>query len=247
MTGRQSLITEDGLEQLKQYAPMVLVNTHFAGADLSGQKISDCSLLGANFSGANLRGAHLQRVDLRLANLQGACLESVTLEMVNASGAVLRGAQARHIRMHHVNLFEADLEGANLSRAMLNTCTLEKANLDGCDLTSSYLVYSACARTSFRRAQLEGLTALGSTFSEANFNSAIGFFRCNEIVAEVLLREAGGDLQRIMECAAIVVDRERCYAEWKDYLVQHADAEAFALQVFSRYPESGCAEALLNV
>ena len=164
--------------------------------------------------------------------------------MVTATGAMLGGAQARHIRIHHVNLFEADLRGADLSQAMLNACTLEKANLDDCDLSGSYLVYSTCVGAGFRHAQLEGLTALGSTFREADFDGAMGFFRCNEIVAEVLLREAGDEHQRIMECAAIVADRERCYPEWKEYLADHADAEAFAYRVFGHYPESGCTEAL---
>jgi uncharacterized protein YjbI with pentapeptide repeats len=235
----------DAIQQrIRKHNTLSLVDAPLTGVDLSGVKLADCSLLGADLSGANLAGAHLLRVDMRLANLRGACLEGATLEMVTATGAILRGARAHRVRMRHVDLYEADLSGADLGRAMLNACTFEKALLDDTDLSRAYLVHSTCIGASFRRAEMDGLAALGSSFRDAVLAGARRFFRSHEIVSELLLREAGNDFERVMQCAAIVADRARCYPEWRTYLEAHPDAKQFAFAVFDRYPESGCAEAL---
>lgn len=212
--------------------------------DLAGAEIADCSLLGADLAGADLRAARLLRVDLRLADLRGARLEGARIEFADATGALLCDASARRVRVRHVQLLEADLRGADLRGALLRGCTLERATLDGGDLSRAHLVHSACTGASFRDARLERLDTLGSTFAGADFDGARCFAASHEIVAEILLREAAGDLQRVMECAAVTADRDRCWAEWKDYVERCPEAAAFAFRVFARHPRSGCAEAL---
>jgi hypothetical protein len=226
-----------------------LPDAQFVGAqlgrtDLSEQEITGCSLLGADLSYANLRNARLTRVDLRFADLCGACLQGAIFDMVEASSAVLRDVDARAVRMHHVNLLEADLRGADLGKSMIRNCTLEHAVLSAANLSGMYLLHSNCSHATLRSVMLAGATTLGSRFSGAEFRGAHQFFACREIVAEILLREAEGDLLRIMECAAIVTERTRCYSHWKDYVSTHPDAQAFAFKVFDMYPDSGCREAL---
>ena len=212
--------------------------------DLAGVTIADCSLLGADLAGADLRDARLLRVDLRLADLRGAQLEGARIEFADATGAMLCDVAARGVRLRHVQLLEADLRRADLRGALLRGCTLERATLDGADLARAHLVHSACTGASFGDAWLDRLDTLGSTFAGADFDGARAFSASHEIVAEILLREAAGDLQRVMECAAVAADRDRCWAEWKDYVERRPEAAAFAFRVFAKYPRSGCAEAL---
>jgi hypothetical protein len=220
------------------------VGVNLAGADLSRQRIENATLLGADLCGANLHGALIRRVDLRLCNLRGANLSGATLEMVDMTGADLRGIVAEHARLRHVDLLDADLTGSDLRRSIIHGCSLERGILEDCDLTRAYLVRSSCDNVRLARARLDGLTTLSSTFRGADLAGAHRFFACPELVAEILLREANGQLTRIMECAAIVVDRERCYSEWQEYVAANPEASEFAYGVFAKYPESGCTEAL---
>lgn len=219
----------------------------FPRIDLSGRELTGISLLGADLRYADLRNARLFRVDLRLADLRGACLQGASFNMVEATCADFAHVKGRRWRMDHVNLLEANLSAADLGESMIRNCTLERADLSATNLADAFLVQSDCSDTRFGTASLSGATTVGSRFAGAELSSARQFFACREIVAEILLREAEGDLTRIMECAAVVAERTRCYSHWKAYLADHRGAEAFAFKVFESYPESGCREALRNI
>ncbi len=226
--------------------PASLVGADLAGVDLAGVELHDLSLAGANLAGADLTRARLTRVDLSLANLRGARLEGASLEMVTVVGATLAGARGRHARFEHVNLSSADLSGVDLTRTLFKACSLERTRLDGCDLTGSYLIYSCCNDASFRGAELERLAAVGSSFAWADFAAAKRFLRTREVIHELARRVVAGpdDFDFARTVAAVLLDRGRCYPDWKRFFDDKPEQLERALRLFAEYPESGCSEAL---
>jgi hypothetical protein len=222
-----------------------LINEDLAGVDLHGRAISDLVLLNCNLQGADLRGATLSRVDLSLSDLRGALLEEATLGYINASGARLTGAQGRGVRIEHTKMARAELSAADLREAAFNGVDLEGAVLRAANLAGASIVQSNCTDAAFDSAILEHLNTVGSTFRDASFVGASRFFQSREIVAEILRRNAGDDVERLRSIGAILLDRSRCYAQWRAAVDALGPEQLrFALRVFAAYPESGCAEAL---
>ncbi|HUH02758.1 MAG TPA: pentapeptide repeat-containing protein [Kofleriaceae bacterium] len=223
----------------------------FVGADLretdlSGLSFDFLDLTNARLEGADLTDCRFSNVILTGARFAGATLRRSRFGLVEATQADFSGVDAAHSRWEHTKLLAARLDKANLTRTLLRGCTLDDASLVGADLSGGGIVYTSCCGTSFIDARLARFEALGSSFTDAVFTGARDFFSCREIVAEVLRRHAGNDIETSKLLGAVLVMPSWCYAEWKRYL---ADSEAgehlqVALEAFGRYPASGSARAL---
>jgi uncharacterized protein YjbI with pentapeptide repeats len=222
-----------------------LRNEDLRRCDLRGRRISELRLVNCDLSGADLSGAALSRVDISLCDLRGALLEGATVEYALAAGASFAGCHAPGLVVSHTNLHGADLSAANLRGAALTSVSLEGASLRGAELSGALITYSNCRAAAFDAALLEQVNGLGTTFAQASFTGARDFSQTFEIVAEILAREAGSDLDFLRTIGAIPLARFYCYAEWRAYGQEHLpDQLSRALEIFDRYPESGCAQAL---
>ena len=100
----------------------VLMDCHFAYADLSGRRLNATNLTRASLVNASLSGANLSGANLTDACLEGADLSGARLNGANLNGADLTGA----------NLRGADLRGSNAKAAQLATaqvgCTTRLPN-----------------------------------------------------------------------------------------------------------------------
>jgi uncharacterized protein YjbI with pentapeptide repeats len=141
------------VEVAEHVAGVRLQETRWAGADLSGRRLSglhcrDTHFVGCNLSGAVFEGAALTRVaftDCRLTGivLSGAELADVHIVDSRADLALLRMTKARHLWIENTSL-----RGADLYAFTGSGCAFL-----GCDLSDA----------SFAEAQLSGLLLHGST------------------------------------------------------------------------------------
>ncbi len=160
----------------------IMVQTSFAGAELSnadlkGADLTGVDLKGADLHGANLQGAHLYEADLRSANLWGvnlnnAILNGADLTRANLAWSELNGADLKRAELYGTNLNSAqirkgDLEGANLQWADLNGTFLNESNLSNANLFRANFTRANMEKTNLSDAKLTL-----STLSEVNLKSA---------------------------------------------------------------------------
>ena len=168
--------------------------------DLRGADLSGADLRGANLSGADLRGIYLRGAYLCGANLRGADLSGANLRGADISGADLSGANLRVASLSGAYLCGADLYDANLSGANLCDANLCYADLHDANLCDANL----------RDAKLSGAFLHGA---KINWNS-------HDLIAEILKRAAGDDIQKRMLAGLILVSRDWC---WKKFLALNGD------------------------
>jgi uncharacterized protein YjbI with pentapeptide repeats len=151
-------------------------------------------------------GANLSGADLRWANLRGA----------NLSGADLRWA----------NLRWADLRGADLSGADLRWADLRGANLSGADLIGADL----------SGADLRGANLRWADLRLANLSGANMNWQSHDLLAGILLRAAGDDIQKRMVAGLILVSRDWC---WNKFLQIEHDHRQWAIDTMREYVRDG--------
>lgn len=139
---------------------------------------------GTSLREADLEGARLKGVDLRGANLGGAHLARADLRKAKLNDADLIGA----------SLACADLRGASLAGALLRGADLAGADLRGADLTEVDLRSADLERADFRGARL-------------NFYS-------HELLAEILRRAAGDDIEKLKWTGLLLVKRDWRWEKW---------------------------------
>jgi uncharacterized protein YjbI with pentapeptide repeats len=122
-----------------------LILASFIDADLRDVKLTGLELTGGNFQGAHLQGAKMERVELSHANLDNADLTGASLEAAIIDHASLAGASLVEVHANAASFANSNLEGATLANAMFRVADFRGALLTGSD---------------FRRASLEGATAL---------------------------------------------------------------------------------------
>ena len=100
-----------------------LMQSDFAGANLSDANLSESNLLETSFIGANLA----------FADLSASNLINVDMTDANLTGASLAGS----------NLIGANFTNANLSGVNLSGANISNANFEGADLTFAFLELGA--------------------------------------------------------------------------------------------------------
>lgn len=197
-------------------------NRHTGAVACTGETIrAACEANRTILIGANLSGADLNLADLRGANLRGADLRGADL-----SDADLRGA----------NLDGADLRGADLSGAALDGAILSRADLREADLREADLREADLRGADLRWANLSGAYLRGAYLREANLDKAKLAWQSHDLLAELLRRAAGGDIEKRKVAGLIAVSRDMC---WKDFLALRDPFTGWALSVLREYVVDG--------
>lgn len=226
-----------------------LPGNEFWGVDLSaenwvGARLSCLSLRGALLDGADLCGAHFYQVDLTGASLCGANLEQTVFQQVSAVRASFADARCGDSAWSFVDGTTADFTRAQLQRALWRDSRFERTNFTGADLSGIRLIDSTCTGALFQQTAWADANTSGTRFVRAEFEGAQRFFACREIVAELLSREVGNDLERAKLVGAVALHENWCYPEWAGILALQPHYRQAAEAVFRRYPRSGFLEAL---
>jgi uncharacterized protein YjbI with pentapeptide repeats len=221
-----------------------LVGRDLRGADLTGLRLACGSLRGADLRGADLSNATLSFVDLSGARLDGATMAGAWFGFADFSGTSLHAVRAPRAHWQSSDLSGVDLTGADLTAVTFRTCTLERADLSESTMTSGQLVSCLCDEASFRQMDLAGTISAGSTFRGADFGGARRFHNNREMLIELLSRDIGEDFELARLVGAVGVGRQWCWDEWAGFLSANPKQLDLALEIFSRYPESGAARAL---
>lgn len=153
-------------------------------ADLGGGDLSD-----ADLSGADLRGADLGCASLRCADLSDADL----------SGANLRGSDLWCASLRSANLSDANLRCANLRRANLRCANLSGANLLGANLGG---------------ADLGGANLGGADLSNARLSGITVPWMSHDLVAEILRRAAGEDIEKRQLAGLVLISHDWCWGRF---------------------------------
>jgi uncharacterized protein YjbI with pentapeptide repeats len=222
-------------------------SANLRGANLAKVRLTRVSLRGAILDGADLSGARLTHVDLSGASLRGANLERASLHQVSAPRAVLAGARCADSFWQQADLTGADCTGSHWREALVADAILERADFADADLTWLRLIDGNCAEASFQGAEFDHANTAHSRFTGAHFERARRFFRCREIIVEILSREINGDLERAKLVGTLAMDQEWCYPEWAQILALQPHYRQVAIDIFRRYPDAGFIEALRAV
>jgi hypothetical protein len=138
--------------------------------------------------------------------LRGADLRHANLGNANLSGADLSHANLRHADLRHADLRRADLRHANLWVANLSGANLSHANLRHADL---------------RHADLSG--------AKINWES-------HDLVAELIRREAGENVERRKIAGMVLISTGWC---WNEFLALGDPQTGWALEVLRGYVIEG--------
>ena len=172
--------------------------------------------LRAHLRYADLRGADLSGAYLPAANLCGADLRETCLQYACLQYADLRRADLRRADLRCADLWGADLRGADLRRA----------NLRGADLWGADL----------RSANLRIANLWGADLRCANLRGAILNWSSRDLIAAILLSEAGTHLARRSLAGLMLVSRDWC---WKDFMALKHPETAWAIEVLTPYLREG--------
>jgi uncharacterized protein YjbI with pentapeptide repeats len=159
-----------------------LANSHMAGADLQGAKLSWANFSGAFMNRINLSDAELSYANFSHANLSEATLTRANLDLANMTEADLRGADLSLCSMNETDLTGATLDRTTFSGAIMVEAHLIKvkgervalngANLERADLTESALAYANLERANLSGANLSWANLSKATLEKANLSEA---------------------------------------------------------------------------
>ena len=199
-------------ERLLKANPKLGIQTeHKWQIDLRGANLRDAYLRDANLSGVDLNDAYLRGANLRGVDLNGANLHGADLSFVDLNGAYLGGAYLRNAYLSNADLRDADLRGADLRGAYLSNADLRNADLRNADLSGAYL----------SGAYLSNVTV--------NWNSYA-------LIAELLKRAAGNEIEKLKVAGLILLMTEWC---WDKFLKLDEPLAEWALDVLAGYVVEG--------
>jgi hypothetical protein len=135
-----------------------------------------------------------KRADLSRADLSSADLSSADLSRANLSSANLYRANLSSANLYRANLSSADLYSADLYSANLSSANLSSANLSSADLS---------------RANLSSANLSSANLYRAKFN-----FQSHTLIAEVLRRAAGEDVEKRKVAGLILVSPDWCWDQF---------------------------------
>ncbi|MDO8729213.1 MAG: pentapeptide repeat-containing protein [bacterium] len=140
-----------------------------------------------------------------------------TLDAESLQGADLQGADLRG-----ANLRDANLQGAYLRGANLQGADLRDANLQGADLRDANL----------QGADLRGANLQGAYLRGANLQDVQPAWGSHDLMAEVLHRAAGEDLERLQVAGLVLLQRDWC---WSEFLALDHPQMEWALQALAAW------------
>lgn len=183
----------------------------FPGVDLSGEWLTDGSLMECDLTGARLDHAHADGalaggVILARASLVGADFYKSILESADLSDAVATDARFYKANMRRAQLDRARLDGAYLFGVRLGEASLVDADLRGSDLARASLINADLTRARLDGARLDGVqlssgTSLAGVSGLASVRAAGVWFDQQRVegddVLPTLLRLAGADAEGV--------------------------------------------------
>jgi uncharacterized protein YjbI with pentapeptide repeats len=140
----------------------ILLQAHFAHADLKD----------ADLSAAWLKGADLQEANFHGANLENAMLQHANLSSANLWGAKLRNAKMNEAILKLADMSWADINGAVLYKAQLNGAKLASAQLRKADLREAGLQWIDAGEALLQEANLSGADLYGADLHRAHLYSS---------------------------------------------------------------------------
>src|SRR5262245_34600047 len=171
-----------------------LTEASLVGADLRGAKFEDAALEGADLSLGLVTGASFERARLQRASLSGLALNGVSFVLANLQGADLAGA-----KLQAADFSGAVLQGANLSLAHLAGAALREADLEGADLQSAKL-YGA----DLRGAKLQAADLAGAMVWRAAPPAADAAALAD--LANIVMKQPGKDDLEALKAATVVAE-----------------------------------------
>ena len=130
------------------------------------------------------------------------------------AGANLAGADLARANLARANLAAADLSGANLAGADLSRANLAGANLAGANLARANLARANLAGADLARANLAGVYLAGANLAGADLAGARINWSSHALIAEVLRREAGLDVEKRKFAGLVAISRDWCWSEF---------------------------------
>jgi len=150
----------------------------YAGEELSGRLLCDCSGEGVGLNELKLEGATWRRTQLRRASLKGLEAPNTQWQVVDLTGALIEGGDYRSARFNLVSFRDARLNGADFSGATFILCdfsgarftntTFCQAQFIGCDFEAAVFE----SNVDFSEANLSGNQLNRSWIGGANFSGA---------------------------------------------------------------------------
>lgn len=238
---------EEFLQQAVANSHAVLGSVDLRGQDLNGLRCDFVSLGLAQFDGANLSQAQFNYVDLTNASFRGAKLDGASFRFVRGGAVNWNNVQAEDAQWDRSSLVESNFAAADLQRSRFVYSGLEKASFDDADLMLGSFTWSNLDYATFRNTNLDQTETIGASLTGADFSSARNFAYCREIVMEILARDLDQDLATMKWLGAVTLLRKWCYPVWAK-LLKKDDPNYFikAMEIFQKYPTSGCLEAFLG-
>ena len=215
----------------------------FRDLDLSGAELSFASLQNAQFDGANLSQARFRQVDLTGASFRGANLQGAAFTLIRGSGANFAGINGSETQWDHCTIYHTDFSSAHLERARFTGCELMGSRFDQANLDTGSLLWSNLDSASFNGTGLNRVESLGVNLVDADLSNARDFAFNREFVVEILKRHTDRELPTMKWLGAIAMLRVWCYPVWEELLRDAPNYYQLALDIFARYPASGCLEA----
>jgi len=142
-------------------------------------------------------------------------------------GADLRGADLHGADMRGADLHGADMRGADLSGAGLRRASLRRADLHGAYLSGADLHGADLRGANLHRAYLHGANLRWANLRNVKMN-----WQSHTLLAEVLRRSAGENVQRRMLAGLVFISTDWC---WKDLLRIRHKERRWALSVLAGY------------
>ena len=146
-------------------------------------------------------------------------------------GSDLRGAKLRGACLRAADLRDADLTGADLRAA-----DIRDADLTGADLRDAVLT----------GADLRGAKLTGADLRDAILAGVGVNWRSHELVAEILRRHAGDDMDKRMLAGLILISRDWCWSDFAQILHPRRQWAIDALASHLREDDAGPGPEFLN-
>ena len=153
-----------------------------------------------------------------MSNLRDIAIEAAA-DYRNGMGSAEQCREAAEAAV----ICDANLRGANLWGA-----NLRGANLKGADLSD---------------ANLWGANLRGADLSDANLRGATINWKSHDLISEILLLDAGEDIERRKIAGLVLVSRDWC---WNRFLAHDDPQREWALNVLREYvtPDDGAPDIL---
>lgn len=170
-----------------------------AGADLSNEDLSGMEFYKLDLSGARLKGATLSGCALVNVDLSGANLQSATLSGVTIRDSKFINSDLSFTDITHIYANDCDFSSAGFFMAKIRDSSVYISKFDQANLQSSNLDNAAFVTSCFAGADFRGCISSRSTFFDGSiFTQAKIEWGSHSIISEILKREAGSDVNKLM-------------------------------------------------